>query len=211
MWAVRKNPTDLTAGQKTTLAELEAVNAELFRAYLLKEQLREVFRRKGAEGHALLSGWILWARRCGIAEFEKLCRTIERYRALIGHTLDHNVTNARSEATNTHIRALTKRAYGYHSPKPSSAWPCSPAAGSAHPYQGETDPRKRQEIPPPPLALGLHRLVTSGRIGVPPEPERERCQGLKRLWQSPPRGTARWSLMRCSRQERCRQMAAQPS
>jgi len=53
MWAVRKNPGDLTTGQKTTLAELEAVNAELFRAYLLKEQLREVFRRKGAEGHAL--------------------------------------------------------------------------------------------------------------------------------------------------------------
>ena len=117
MWAVRKNPGDLATGQRTTLAELEAVNAELFRAYLLKEQLREVFRRKGAAGHALLSGWILWARRCGIAEFEKLCRTIERYRTLIGHTLDHNVPNARSEATNTHIRALTKRAYGYHSPE----------------------------------------------------------------------------------------------
>jgi len=117
MWAVRKNPANLTTGQKTTLAELEAVNAKLFRAYLLKEQLREVFRRKGAEGHALLSGWILRARHCGIVEFEKLCRTIERYRTLIAHTLDHNVTNARPEAMNTHIRALTKRAYGYHSPE----------------------------------------------------------------------------------------------
>ncbi len=68
-------------------------------------------------GPVLLSGWILWARRCGIADFEKLCRTIERCGALIGHTLDHNVTNVRSEATNTHIRALTKRAYGYHSPE----------------------------------------------------------------------------------------------
>jgi transposase len=27
------------------------------------------------------------------------------------------VSNARSEATYTHIRALTKRAYGYHSPE----------------------------------------------------------------------------------------------
>ena len=36
---------------------------------------------------------------------------------MIGNTLDHNVTNARSEATNTHLRALTKRAYGYHSPE----------------------------------------------------------------------------------------------
>jgi transposase len=117
MWAVRRNPEDLNVGQRTTLAGLEQVNGELYRAYLLKEQLREVFRVKGVRGHELLAGWIGWARDCGIAEFEKLCRTIERYRSLIRNTLDHNVTNARSEATNTHIRGLTKRAYGYHSPE----------------------------------------------------------------------------------------------
>ncbi|HSS26294.1 MAG TPA: transposase [Mycobacterium sp.] len=31
-------------------------------------------------------------------------------------TLDHGLTNARSEAINTHPQALTKRAYGFHSP-----------------------------------------------------------------------------------------------
>ena len=36
---------------------------------------------------------------------------------LIWNTLAHNLSNARSEATNTHLRALTKRAYGYHSPE----------------------------------------------------------------------------------------------
>ena len=36
---------------------------------------------------------------------------------LIWNTLRHNLSNALSEATNTHIRALTKRAYGYHSPE----------------------------------------------------------------------------------------------
>lgn len=117
MWAVRKNPADLNTEQRTTLADLEKANAELYRAYLLKEQLREVFGLKGAQGHALLTGWISWAKDCGIGQFEKLCRTIERYRPLIGNTLDHNVTNARSEATNTHIRALTKRACGYHTPE----------------------------------------------------------------------------------------------
>ncbi len=55
-YMVRKNPANLTTGQKTTLAELEAVNAELFRAYLLKEQLREVFRRKGAQGQSCCPG-----------------------------------------------------------------------------------------------------------------------------------------------------------
>jgi len=117
MWAVRKNPADLNTDQRTTLAGLEKANEELYRAYLLKEQLREVFHVKGVRGRELLTGWIGWARDCGIAEFEKLGRTIERYRPSIRNTLDHNVTNARSEATNTHIRALTKRAYGYHSPE----------------------------------------------------------------------------------------------
>ncbi|WP_373368842.1 transposase, partial [Candidatus Mycobacterium methanotrophicum] len=32
------------------------------------------------------------------------------------HPLDHGLSNARSEATNTHLRTLTKRAYGFHSP-----------------------------------------------------------------------------------------------
>ena len=32
-----------------------------------------------------------------------------------------------------------------------------------------------------PLALGLHRLVISERIEVLPAPDRERCQGFKRL------------------------------
>jgi Transposase len=35
---------------------------------------------------------------------------------LICNTLDHHLSNARSEAANTHLRALTKRAYGFHSP-----------------------------------------------------------------------------------------------
>ncbi|MGZ6854914.1 MAG: transposase [Mycobacteriaceae bacterium] len=116
MWAVRKNPADLNTEQRTTLVDLEASNTELYRAYLLTEQLREVFRIKGTRGHELLAGWIGWARHCGISELEKLCRTIEKYRPLIGNTLDHAVSNARSEATNTHIRALTKRASGYPSP-----------------------------------------------------------------------------------------------
>jgi len=76
-----------------------------------------VFRTKGTRGHELLGGWMdRLARHCGIAEFEKLCRAIEHYRPLISNTLDHAVSNARSEPTNTHIPALMKRAYGYHSP-----------------------------------------------------------------------------------------------
>lgn len=116
MWAVRKNPADLTGEQRTSLAVIADTNAALYRSYLLKEQLREVFRAKGPSGRQLLAGWLSWASHSRIPEFVTLARTIRRYRDLIWNTLDHGLSNAKSEATNTHLRALTKRAYGFHSP-----------------------------------------------------------------------------------------------
>lgn len=116
MWAVRKNPADLSGEQRTSLATIQATNKMLYRAYLLKEQLREVFRTKGKSGRQLLAGWLSWASHSRIPEFVAVARTIRRYKLLVHNTLDHGLSNARSEATNTHLRALTKRAYGFHSP-----------------------------------------------------------------------------------------------
>jgi transposase len=76
-----------------------------------------VFAVKGQRGKVLLAGWISWARRSRLPEFVTLARTIKRFQQLIWNTLRHHLSNALSEATNTHIRALTKRAYGYHSPE----------------------------------------------------------------------------------------------
>jgi transposase len=116
MWATRKNPAGLTGEQRTSLAQIAVTNKTLYRGYLLKEQLREVFRVKGTHGRQLLAGWLSWASHSRIPEFVALARSIRRYRDLIWNTLDHGLSNARSEATNTHLRALTKRAYGFHSP-----------------------------------------------------------------------------------------------
>lgn len=110
MWAVRKNPPDLTGEQRTSLAAIADTNATLYRAHLLKEQLREVFRVKGTHGRQLLAGWLSWASHSRISEFVTVARTIRRYRDLIWNTLDHGLSNARFEATNTHLRTLTKQA-----------------------------------------------------------------------------------------------------
>ena len=66
---------------------------------------------------ALLAGWIAWARRCRLDAFVTLAKTIKNYRQLILNAVEHGLSNARSEATNTHLRLLTRRAYGYHSPE----------------------------------------------------------------------------------------------
>jgi transposase len=114
-WALLKNPPDLTGDQRTTVATIAKTNHPLYRAYLLKEQLREVFALKGTPGKQLLAGWLAWATRSRLPEFVALATTIKRYLPLIHNTLEHGVSNALSEATNTHLRLLTRRAYGYHS------------------------------------------------------------------------------------------------
>jgi len=114
-WALLKNPANQTADQRSTVASIATTNKPLYRAYLLKEQLRMVFQTKGEPGHRLLAGWLAWAQRSRLPEFVKLAKTIKKYLALIHNTLDHGLSNALSEATNTHLRLLTRRAYGYHS------------------------------------------------------------------------------------------------
>ena len=116
-WALLKNPPDLTGDQRTTLAAIAKDNGALSRAYLLKEQLRMIFQAELPEARALLAGWISWASRCRIPAFARLAKTITRYRDLILNAVEHGLSNARSEATNTHLRLLTRRAYGYHSPE----------------------------------------------------------------------------------------------
>jgi transposase len=114
-WALLKNPANQSGDQRTTVASIATTNKPLYRAYLLKEQLRMAFETKGEQGRALLAGWLAWAQRSRLPEFVKLAKTIKKYRKLIRNTLDHELSNALSEATNTHLRLLTRRAYGYHS------------------------------------------------------------------------------------------------
>ena len=104
-WALLKNPENLTGDQQATIASIKKTNDPLYRAYLIKEQLREVFSVKGTYGRRLLVGVISWASRSRIPEMIALAKTLRRFKPLIENTLEHELSNARSEATNTHIRA----------------------------------------------------------------------------------------------------------
>lgn len=118
-FALWKNPENLTAGQQLKLAEIQKTNAKLYRAYLLKEQLRMIYRADTpAAAIRLLDAWVAWARRCRLGPFVKLARTIARQRAGIVAAIEHGLSNARVEAINTQIRLITRRAFGFHTPRP---------------------------------------------------------------------------------------------
>lgn len=44
----------------------------------------------------------------------QLAKTIKKHCQLILNAVEHGPSNARTEATNTHLRLLTRRAYGYY-------------------------------------------------------------------------------------------------
>jgi transposase len=111
-----KRPERLTERQQAKLSQVAKINSRLYRAYLLKEELRLVFKTTDPdEAIALLEGWLVWARRCRIPAFVKLARTITDHKPGITATLTHRLSNARVEAINTTLRLICRRAYGFHS------------------------------------------------------------------------------------------------
>jgi transposase len=115
-YALWKNPEDLTGRQRAKLAWIARVNDRLYRAYLLKEELRLVFKLKGVRATVLLKAWLAWARRCRIPAFVRLARTITEHQASIQATLTQGLSNGLVESVNTKIRLLTRLAFGFKSP-----------------------------------------------------------------------------------------------
>jgi transposase len=116
-YALWKNPAKLTDRQKVKLAEIQQTNKPLYRAYLISQQLREIYRVPHQEAVRLLDAWLAWTRRCRLAPFVKLAKTITRQRAGIEAAIEHGLSNARVEQVNTQLRLITRRAYGFHTPQ----------------------------------------------------------------------------------------------
>jgi transposase len=117
-WALWKNPEDLTDHQRAKLEWIAKTSPKLYRAYLLKEGLRFVFKIKGEAGTQALERWLAWAQRCRIDAFVALGRKIKRHLPAINATLEHDLSNGLIESVNTKIRVLTRVAYGFHHPQP---------------------------------------------------------------------------------------------
>jgi transposase len=115
-FALWKNPEHLTRRQRLKLSQIRQTNEPLYRAYLLKEQLRAIYRVPNEYAGALLDAWLAWARRSRLQPFVRLARTITDQRSGIEAAVQHGLSNARVEQLNTQLRLITRRAFGFHSP-----------------------------------------------------------------------------------------------
>jgi transposase len=116
-YALWHNPEDLTARQERKLAWIAKVNTKLYRAYLMKEQLRIAIRTKGILALTMLDAWLDWAQRCRIRAFVELGRKVKRNLPGIEAAMLNNLSNALVESTNTKLRVLHRMAFGFKEPE----------------------------------------------------------------------------------------------
>jgi transposase len=115
-WALQKSPWNLTDVEVQTLAQLERTNRPLFRAHLLKESLAAILDgRQINVARRRLQQWIADARRSGLRHFARVARTIEKHLDGILEYIRLHLTNGPVEGLNGKARAITRRAFGFHS------------------------------------------------------------------------------------------------
>ena len=115
-WSLLKAPEKQSIEQLALLHQVQEANKPLYRAFLLKEELRLLYQLEDltlAPQH--LDAWLTWASRSRLQPFVKLARTITEQRDGIEAAIRHGLSNARVEQVNTQLRLIIRRAFGFHS------------------------------------------------------------------------------------------------
>lgn len=115
-FVLQKNPDNLSSLERRKLADIQAKNKPLYRAYLLKDSLAAILdRRQYYVARDQLDGWLAWASRSRLAPFVRVARTIRKHlHGILGY-LNTGLSNGRAEGLNGKVRVITRRAYGLHS------------------------------------------------------------------------------------------------
>lgn len=113
-WLLLRSWTHLDGEQRQTLRDLFAVNRRLAKAYLLKEQLAQLWRYtyEGAARRFLIQ-WLLALRWQRLPAFTKLAALVLRHLDGIVNYCYAKIPFGKVEAINGNIRAMLRRGRGY--------------------------------------------------------------------------------------------------
>ena len=115
-FALLRSPWKLSVEERAKLSEIARSNRPLYRAYLLKEALARLLDyRSAGRARRALAEWLAWASRSRLRPFVRAARTIRRYREGVLATIDSRLTNGLVEGINNRMRAVARRAFGFHS------------------------------------------------------------------------------------------------
>ncbi|HEX6597599.1 MAG TPA: ISL3 family transposase [Acidimicrobiales bacterium] len=113
-WVLLRNWENLSAKQKSVIRTLGLANRRMFRAWQLKEELRDIFAMPLIAARTALDAWLSYASRSRLVPFVRLARTIRRFRASIEATIEWRITNGIAESNNAAIGRLRTNARGFH-------------------------------------------------------------------------------------------------
>lgn len=109
-------PDDYPVEVRMEFAKLRDSNLKTARAWALKESLRELWdQRSRAAGERWWESWYAWAIRSQLEPVKKVARMIKRHLSGVLSYFKHRITNAGSEAINSVVQMLKKRAFGFRS------------------------------------------------------------------------------------------------
>jgi transposase len=96
------------------LVALLKANERLSTSYILKEQLRLFWTQESRQaGETFLLDWIATAEASGIRQLKRFAKTLrDRWEGLLTY-FDHRISSGPMEGTNTSIRNLMRKAYGF--------------------------------------------------------------------------------------------------
>ena len=114
--ALRSGAERLTDHQRQLLNALRRYRYRLWRAWELKEDLRDLYRCVDPDqARPYLKRWITSALRSRIPAFVNLARQIRHNFDGIIAAVELGLSNSRLEGINGKIRLIQRRGYGYHS------------------------------------------------------------------------------------------------
>ena len=115
-WSLLKAPERQTVDQLATLYEVQHANRALYRAFLLREELRLLYHLDDPRlAPAHLDAWLAWASRSRLTPFVRLARTLRAHRDGILAAIRLGLSNGRLEGLNSKIRLISHRSFGFHS------------------------------------------------------------------------------------------------
>ena len=101
---------------RVEFAALRSSKLKTARAWALKESLRELWnQRSRAAGERWWKRWYSWAVRSRLEPVKKVAAMVKRHLHNVLTYYKHRITNAGSEAINSVVQMLKKRAFGYRS------------------------------------------------------------------------------------------------
>ena len=113
-YALGHKPENRTENQNERIALIENAYPDLYRAYQLKETLRLILHLKDRDlAEEELDKWISDASESGLKPMQVLSEKISRHRENILNSIRFQANSAKSESTNTTIKAMIKMARGF--------------------------------------------------------------------------------------------------